>query len=352
MSPPVSIRVVVADDSALMRSVLSVYLRQAAIEVVGVAADGDEALARCQELAPDVLSLDLAMPGRDGVSVLRELRARGIEIPVVVVSAFSAAAGAHAVEALAEGAFDLVAKPTSREEIDAFARALVERILLAGTEGRRLLASSGTRDRSDQLARVDARLARSSSTGHHRVVLIACSTGGPRALAELLPQLPARLGEGTLVVQHMPQGFTASLADRLDRASALTVSEAAVDERLDPAHVLLAPGGKHMRLRQGGLIDLTDEPAIGGLRPRADVTIQDAVAVWGERVLLVVLTGMGRDGLDGAAAVRRSGGRTIVEAPSSCVVDGMPRAVMAAGLADAEVELGSLAQAILSEAGS
>jgi two-component system chemotaxis response regulator CheB len=352
MPEPASTRVVIADDSALMRNVLSVALSQSGIEVVGLAADGDEALARCEELSPDVLSLDLAMPGRDGVGVLRELRARRLDIPVVVVSAFSAAAGVRAVDALAEGAFDLVAKPTSREEIDGFARGLVERMLLAASEGRRRATANGSLDRLKQLKGTDARLARSSSTGGHRVVLIACSTGGPRALARLLPALPARLGQGTLIVQHMPEGFTASLADRLDRVSQLSVSEAAADERPDPTRALMAPGGKHMHVGPGGLLSLTGEPAIGGLRPRADITIQDAAAVWGERVLLVVLTGMGRDALDGAAAVRRQGGRIIVEAPSSCVVHGMPRAVMEAGLADEEVDLSSLAEAILAEAGS
>lgn len=351
MSEHARTRVVIADDSALMRNVLSVALRQAGIDVIALAADGDEALARCEELSPDVLSLDLAMPGRDGVGVLRELRARQLDIPVVVVSAFSAAAGATAVDALAEGAFDLVAKPTSREEIDGFARGLVERILLAASEGRRRATGVGSAERAAQLAATAARLARSSSTAAHRMVLIACSTGGPRALAELLPKLPAPLGQGTLIVQHMPEGFTASLAQRLDRASQLTVTEAVGDERPEPDHALLAPGGKHMRVTPNGLITLTEEPAIGGLRPRADITIKDAAAVWGEQVLLVVLTGMGKDALDGAAAVRRNGGRIIVEAASSCVVHGMPRAVLEAGLADEEVDLGSLADAILAEAG-
>jgi two-component system chemotaxis response regulator CheB len=351
MSEHASTRVVIADDSALMRNVLSVALRQAGIDVVALAADGDEALALCEEYSPDVLSLDLAMPGRDGVGVLRELRARTLDIPVVVVSAFSAAAGATAVDALAEGAFDLVAKPTSREELDGFARGLVERILLAASEGRRRATADGSADRAARLAATAARLGRSSSTAGHRMVLIACSTGGPRALAELLPKLPAQVGQGTLIVQHMPEGFTASLAERLDRVSRLTVTEAVEDERPEPSHVLLAPGGKHMRVSGNGLINLTDEPAIGGLRPRADITIKDAAAVWGEQVLLVVLTGMGRDALDGAAAVRQSGGRIIVEAASSCVVHGMPRAVLEAGLADEEVDLASLADAILAEAG-
>jgi two-component system chemotaxis response regulator CheB len=351
MPPAPATRVVIADDSALMRSVLASELRRAGIDVVGVAADGDEALARCEELAPDVLSLDLAMPGRDGVGVLRELRSRQLEIPVVVVSAFSAAAGARAVDALAEGAFDLVAKPASREEVDGFTRDLVERILLAHNEGRRRRTAQRPLRPAERLAQTDARLARPSSTGGHRVVLIACSTGGPRALAELLPRLPSPLGEGTLIVQHMPPGFTASLADRLDRSSRLHVTEAATNDRVDAGHVLLAPGGKHMHVTNTGLINLTDEPAIGGLRPRADITIRDAAAFWGERLLLVVLTGMGKDGLDGAGEVHRTGGRILVEAASSCVVHGMPRAIAAAGLADGELDLSELPEAILAEAG-
>jgi len=341
--------VVVADDSALMRTVLTASLRQAGIEVVAVAADGDEALVRCEELAPDVLSLDLAMPGRDGVSVLREMRARGVGIPVVVVSAFSAAAGATAVDALAEGAFDLVAKPTSREEIDGFASALVDRIRLAASERRRR-AAIVPRGRLGRRSRSGRRLSGATAADAGRIVVIACSTGGPRALGELLPSLPERLGGGTLIVQHMPEGFTASLAERLDHVSQLAVSEAVERDRPDPRRVLLAPGGRHMRVTADGAIALTEEPAIGGLRPRADLTIKDAVAVWGDRVLLVVLTGMGRDALEGAAAVHDSGGHVLVEAASSCVVHGMPRAIVEAGLADEELDLGSLAGAILAEA--
>ncbi len=336
-------RVVIADDSALMRTVLASALGGAGVDVVGCANDGDEALECCERLAPDVLSLDLAMPGRDGVAVLRELRRRDLQVSVVVVSAFSSASGVGAVDALAEGAFDLVPKPMSRGELDHFVAELTERVFLAASQRR----SSGPAP-----ARAGASYrAQGSSTGGHRVVLIASSTGGPRALAEILPKLPASVGDGTLVIQHMPQGFTAPLAARLDRASTLNVAEASGDERVEASQVLLAPGGRHMRVRAPGTISLSDEPAIGGLRPRADLTIRDAAAVWGERLLLVVLTGMGNDGLDGAAAVRKAGGRVLVEAASSCVVHGMPRAVADAGLADAELDLSELPQAILAEAG-
>ncbi|MGD0197044.1 MAG: chemotaxis-specific protein-glutamate methyltransferase CheB [Solirubrobacteraceae bacterium] len=344
-------RVVIADDSALMRSVLSSALRESGIEVVGQAADGDEALALCESLAPDVLSLDLAMPGRDGVSVLQELRSRSLPIPVVVVSAFSAAAGARAVDALAEGAFELVAKPTSRGELDDFTHQLVDRVELA-----RLARPGIAPAKNGSHARTGARHVPAPSlpagktpSGAQRIVVIACSTGGPRALAELLPKLPSPLGDGALIVQHMPVGFTASLAGRLDSSSPLTVNEARGNERIDGRHALLAPGGHHMRVGAGGVISLSDEPPVGGLRPRADITIRDAAAVWGERTVLVVMTGMGRDGLEGAQAVREAGGRVIVEARSSCVVHGMPRVVAQAGLADGEYDLSMLPEAILAE---
>jgi two-component system chemotaxis response regulator CheB len=344
MSQAAATRVVVADDSALMRSVLTTALSEAGIEVVGLACDGDEALELCERFAPDVLSLDLAMPGRDGVGVLRELRARGLTIPVVVVSAFSAAAGARAVDALAEGAFELVPKPTAREGLEAFARDLAEVVLLAAGVG----ASSGSSAQTDGPVYVPER----SASAERRVVLIACSTGGPRALGELLPKLPARLGDGVLVVQHMPRGFTAPLAERLDSTSTLSVREAAAEDIVEPSRVLIAPGGYHMHVASPGRIVLSDEPAVGGLRPRADITIRDAADVWGERLLLVVLTGMGSDGLQGAAEVRKAGGRILVEAASSCVVHGMPRAIAQAGLADAELDLGALPDAILAEVGA
>jgi two-component system, chemotaxis family, protein-glutamate methylesterase/glutaminase len=184
---------------------------------------------------------------------------------------------------------------------------------------------------------------------NRRVVVIAASTGGPRALAELVPALPAPLGAGTLIVQHMPSGFTGALAERLDRDARLRVREAAGGEALDPRVALLAPGGAHLRLTDGGTAALSHAPEIGGLRPRADLTIADAAKLYGERLVLVVMTGMGKDGLEGARAVRAAGGRIIAEAESSCTVYGMPRAIVEAQLADVVVPLGQLADAIAAE---
>ena len=165
-----------------------------------------------------------------------------------------------------------------------------------------------------------------------------------------MPKLPSPLGVGTLIVQHMPAGFTGSLATRLNASSALNVREATGGEQLDPGVALLAPGGRHLRLTRDGRTTLTDEPAVGGLRPRADLLIEDAARAYGDRMLLVVLTGMGNDGLRGAREVHRRGGRILVESEESCTVFGMPRAIVDGGLADDVLDLGRLAQAIANEA--
>ncbi|HZV72959.1 MAG TPA: CheB methylesterase domain-containing protein [Conexibacter sp.] len=183
-----------------------------------------------------------------------------------------------------------------------------------------------------------------------RVVVIAASTGGPRALGALVPALPAPLGAGTVIVQHLPRGFTAPLAQRLDQVARLRVREAGDGDVLDPCVALLAPGGSHLRLTAAGTASLSQAPEVGGLRPRADLTIADAARAYGERTVLVVLTGMGNDGLEGAEEVHRRGGRVLVEAESTCTVYGMPRAVEEAHLADVVLPLGELPEAIAAEA--
>ena len=342
-------RIVVADDSPFMRTVLAGALSAAGFEVVGNARDGDEALAQCRATRPDAMTLDLAMPGLDGLGVLRALKESGAPaVPVIVVSAFSPAHGARAVDALAEGAFDLVPKPAVGEPFHTFTENLAGRLREAVAAGAAALrnghAANGHAVTAPRIA--------VPGGGAPRAVVIAASTGGPRALAHLLPALPARLGEGTLIVQHMPAGFTGSLAARLDRMSRLHVREAALGDQLEPGTALVAPGGSHLRLDRTRHARLTDEPAVGGLRPRADLTIADVVAVWGERTLLVVLTGMGRDGAQGARAVRAAGGRILCEAAETCTVYGMPRAVVEDGLADVVLPLGELAEAIAAEAGA
>jgi two-component system chemotaxis response regulator CheB len=332
-----------------MRRLLRQALESAGLEVVGEAADGDEALALCHEHRPEVLSLDLAMPGRDGIGVLQALRSTDLPTVVLVVSAFSPAHGARAVDALAEGAFDLAVKPQIGSSPSAFLTEIGTKARSAAAAARRPRPAVPAVAASP--ARVRAAAARpTASRARSPLVVIACSTGGPRALGELLPLLPSPLGAGTLVVQHMPPGFTSALAVRLDKSSALNVREAADGDLVGRDDVLIAPGGSHMHLQPGGRITLSaDEDAIGGLRPRADLTIVDAARHYGSRLLLVVLTGMGKDGLEGARAVKQAGGRVLVEAESTCTVYGMPRAVSEANLADGELALHDLPQAIASE---
>jgi two-component system, chemotaxis family, protein-glutamate methylesterase/glutaminase len=372
-------RVVVADDSALMRRIVTNVLIKGGIDVVGAAKDGDEALALCEREKPDAMTLDLAMPGLGGIDVLRALKRRGgPAIPVVVVSAFSPAHGAYAVDALAEGAFELVPKPSGPADLGAFEQNLLTKIIVA-TKTRRLgrhLRSARIANRNPStngnrhgngngVGPTGLAPAPSAAGGHaagprtvggtrvrsgvSRALLIATSTGGPRALAEVIPGLPSPLGLGTMIVQHMPEGFTASLAARLDRSSPLAVREAQGGEFLVPGVALIAPGGRHLRLEPTGQMTLSDEAPLGGLRPRADLLIEDAAAKWGDRLTLVVLTGMGNDGLRGAKEVRRHGGRILVEAEQTCTVYGMPRAIVEAGLADEVLPLDEMAAAIAAE---
>jgi two-component system, chemotaxis family, protein-glutamate methylesterase/glutaminase len=293
------------------------------------------------------------MPGLDGLGVLRALRAGKAEsVPVVVVSAFSPAHGARAVDALAEGAMDLVAKPAMGESMADFTAELSKKVNDAATAGKMRTRRPRVAPRP-MAPRPPVRAAAAPArSGTKKFVVIASSTGGPAALARLVPALPAPLGTGSLIVQHMPPGFTASLATRLDKASPLNVSEAVAGDTLSPDRMLMAPGGQHLRLDANRRAVLSEEDPIGGLRPRADLTIADAAKHFGRRLLLVVLTGMGNDGVEGAKAVRAHGGRVLIQEESTCTVYGMPRAVYEAGLADAVHALDDLPAAIVREAGS
>jgi two-component system chemotaxis response regulator CheB len=355
-APPT--RVVVADDSGLMRRVLTHALTDAGFDVVGQAKDGDEALELCRRLRPDTMTLDLHMPGMDGIGVLRELKRPGApSIPVIVVSAFSPAHGARAVDALSEGAFDLVAKPGAGDALSAFVAELSDKVRAAAGSLRRRIGRPVPAPAAKPAPPAPGRMgpispARAAAIGSKPLVFIASSTGGPAALARLVPQLPAPLGAGAVIVQHMPAGFTTSLAARLDKASKLTVVEASAGDTLAPDKVLLGPGGLHLRLDGERRAFLSDEAPIGGLRPRADLAIEDAAKLFGRRLLLVVLTGMGNDGVAGARVVRAHGGRVLIQEESTCTVYGMPRAVAEAGLADAVHGLDELPAAIAREVGA
>ncbi|MEW6581950.1 MAG: chemotaxis response regulator protein-glutamate methylesterase [Actinomycetota bacterium] len=340
MAKPV--RVLICDDSALMRRILSDLLTDAGLEVVGHARDGAELASRVAELTPDVVTLDVEMPRMDGIAAVADLMARN-PTPVVMVSSLTAQGAAATVRALEAGAVDAIQKPAARTTMSAWMAVRDELVT-------KLRAAAGARVRALRrvprpATPVDGLAARArAATGH--LVVIASSTGGPRALAQVVPHLPSPLGAGVLIVQHMPPGFTASLAERLDQASALTVREARDVDEIRPDTALIAPAGFHLEVTGPGRVRRSSDPPIGALRPRADVTFASAAKHYGGRILCVVLTGMGNDGEAGIREVKRLGGTVLAEDESTCVVYGMPRAVVEAGLSDATFPLDAMPLAI------
>jgi two-component system chemotaxis response regulator CheB len=340
------IRVLVVDDSAFARQVVRRVLERGGdVEVVDIARDGAEALEKIALLAPDVVTLDLVMPHVDGLAVLEVLPAEGGPRVVVVSSAASSELGAAA---LAAGAIELVEKPTTQatDRLYEMAQVLLERVRFAATA--RSLPRAAPR-------RAPAPPLQVPVTPAVDVVLLGASTGGPQALAQLLPRLPAALPVPVVVVVHMPPGYTEGLARRLDGACELTVLEGHEGLVLARGMVVLAPSGAHTRLErssEGLRVRLDYLRSSGELhQPSVDALLASGAAVLGERVLGVVMTGMGEDGLRGARALAGVGAKVLAQAEASCVVYGMPRAVVEAGLADQVVELERLADAIVSYVG-
>lgn len=341
-------RVVVADDSAFMRRLISDVLARDGMDVVAEAANGREAIDACRQHQPEVLSLDLAMPEVDGIEVLRKLRPMR-DLKIVVVSSFSEQGGVRAVDALAEGAFELVPKRAEGGRLQDFLEDLLSKIQAATIErpkrnGRVLEVPAKAPSAPRKALRTDR-----SRTRHQRLVLIASSTGGPRALTTVASGLPGQLGQGLVIVQHMPAGFTRSLATRLDSECDLQIAEARPGEKITSNRGWVAPGGNHLRIVRKR-IELSSDPPVGGLRPCADITIADAVHSYGGDIVLAVLTGMGRDACKGAQQVKNAGGIVIAEHGDTTTVNGMPRAVTEAGLADAVLPIDEVAAAIVEAA--
>jgi two-component system chemotaxis response regulator CheB len=340
------IRVLVVDDSAYVRKVVKEMLsRSPFIEVLGAARDGEEALEMVEELRPDVVTLDLIMPRMDGVSFLKE-QMRRAPVPVVVVS-IASESGDLALEALDAGAIDFVQKPTAlaTERILEISDELIEKVKAAARVPLVRLATAPP---------ASIPPVRSSRSADHRrvdIVVLGISTGGPQGLKYLIPQLPQEFPVPVVMVLHMPVGYTELFSQRLNEISALDVMEARQGEPLRPGLALLAPAGRHLLFRRepGGKVvtHLDVRPLDTAHRPSVDVLFRSASETFRERVLGVVMTGMGSDGLQGAAWIKSQGGLIFTEAEESCVVYGMPRSVVEAGLSDRVVPLERMAQAIL-----
>ena len=339
------IRVLVVDDSAFVRKVVREMLsRSPVIEVVGVARDGCEALEMVEQLKPDVVTCDLSMPNLDGVGfVLQQMSRR--PVPILIISIANQDTE-QALQALEAGAVDFVQKPTAlaNDDLLRIREELVEKVKAAA---RAVVGRIGP-PRPAELTRAAASLP--NGVARADIVVIGISTGGPQALRLLLPLFPANFPVPVAVVLHMPVGFTALYAERLNEACPMTVKEAAEGDELKPGLILLACAGRHLVLRrsQSGAVvaNLAIQPTHSLHRPSVDVLFKSAAEVYGDRVRGVVMTGMGDDGKEGAAWIKAQGGIILTEAEESCVIFGMPRSVAEAGLSDASVPLKDLAQAI------
>lgn len=323
--------VLVVDDSAFMRRVISDILSSTnEFRVVGTARDGNDALRKVHQLDPDLVTMDVEMPGLDGLSALGYIMSETPR-PVVMLSAYTTAGGEATMRALDYGAVDFVAKPsgTISLNLETVSDRLLDALRAAATANLSLIPVRVPRAVLADAPPSARRLGLKDATAPDVAVAIAASTGGPRALAELLPRLRSPLGAAVLVVQHMPARFTKTLAERLDGLEGLPVSEAEDGEVVRRDHVYLAPGEYHMRVvREGGetRIALDQEPSVWGVRPAADPLFRSVAEVYGARSVGVVLTGMGRDGADGLRSMVGAGGAGIAQDRETSVIYGMPQA--------------------------
>lgn len=344
-------RVLVVDDSAFMRRLISdVIADSGEFDVVGTARDGVHAVSQVRVLDPDIVTLDVDMPGQDGLAALREIMAEAPR-PVIMLSAGGSDGGVEAtLRALELGAVEFVRKPSGAIslELGEVREQLLEALRAAACTNRaQLLAANRTRLPAGSSSREPRELREETATS---VICVASSTGGPAALSRVIPALPLMPGTAVLVAQHMPPGFTDSLARRLDASTRWRVREAVHEAPILAGHVYVAPGGRHLRVGQRAhapRCELDDGPTVWGVRPAADHLFRSAAAVYGPACTGVVLTGMGCDGAQGLFAIRHAGGKGIVQDAASSVIPGMPMAALQHAGAEAVVALDQMADTIV-----
>lgn len=341
MSGP-TLTALVVDDSAIYRRIVESCLREIPnLEVVGSAVNGQRAGEKAGRLKPDLVFLDVEMPILDGLSAIPVIQRESPGSAIVMVSSITTRSADVTIQALAMGAFDFVTKPqrTSPGDEDAL-RGSLRGVVEAFRESHEPSAAAREAPQSSSHARKE---------GAVDVVAIGISTGGPRALADLVPAFPANLAAPVLIVQHMPPGFTATLAASLDKQSALNVREAEDGQPLRAGQVLIAPGGRHLKVsadRSEPFAELSDAHPVNGFRPSVDVLFGSVAKSFGAGALCCQMTGMGNDGLLGTRSVRKHGGYCVAQDAASCAVFGMPRAVIEAGQADEVVALELIAARI------
>jgi two-component system chemotaxis response regulator CheB len=348
------IRVLVADDSALMRQLLTTILSSdPEIEVVGAAADAIGAWEQIQRLRPDVLTLDVEMPRKDGLEFLERLM-RAHPMPVVTCSSLTERGGDTTLRALELGAVDFVNKPKIdvQRGVEMLGAELIAKVKAAARSRARPRTTNGSRSHSSA-SRIRVENLASGETVRKTtdlVLALGASTGGTEALREVLEALPAD-SPGVVIVQHMPAQFTRQFAERLDKRCSVRVHEAKDGDRILPGHVLIAPGGaQHMEVARSGahaMVRLLTGPPVRRHRPSVDVMFNSCATSLGANAVGAILTGMGGDGAQGLLAMRRAGARTIAQDEATSVVFGMPREAIACGAVDVVVPLEAIASTLL-----
>lgn len=355
------IRVLIVDDSPFMRKALERMLTTEDIQVIGSARDGEDALEKIPQLKPDIVTLDVEMPRMDGLACLKRIMAE-FPLPVLMVSSLTQEGATATLEALAAGALDFIPKETSlastsilqiqqdlQEKVRKLARS--PRFRKAAPRPAAPASSAGTipamaRPAAPAVPRPTTAGAGLAASPVAEVLAIGCSTGGPKALQDLLPGLPKSLPVPVLIVQHMPASFTKPFAERLNGLCQVAVKEAEHGEPARPGTVYIAPGGLHLNYRQRGAqpyLELNPEPAASLHRPSVDVMFLSLAQECTKQLLAVILTGMGNDGARGMEALKAKGAHTLAEAEESCVVYGMPRAAFERGCVDQVAPLPEMA---------
>ncbi len=348
------IRILVVDDSVLVRRMMSNMLSEdSALDVVGTAANGNIALAKIPQVNPDVIILDIEMPEMDGLETLAAIRKIYQHLPVIMFSALTERGAITTLDALALGATDYVTKPTNMSSKEAALEDIRQQLIpkikafCAGIVGKQRIAIRPPVAQIPQLPTIPR-----SDRSLVKIVAIGLSTGGPEALATLLPQFPANFPVPVVIVQHMPPVFTKRLAERLNQKCQIRVAEGTNGDILEAGKAWLAPGDFHMVVEREGthvLIHTHQDPPENSCRPAVDVLFRSVVKTYGAGTLGVVLTGMGQDGLNGCQCIREAEGQILIQDEATSVVWGMPGMVAHAGLADQILPLNQLASAIISK---
>lgn len=332
----------VVDDSVFMRRLISDILNEhEGIEVISTAQNGKIALENIEKFRPDVITLDVEMPEMDGIETLKVIKKK-YQIPVIMISSLTKEGAKETLMALENGAIDFVTKPSGSVSLD------IKKVSSEITS--KVLLASKSRPMSLQPILPLKEFTARKKPKSDKIIVIGTSTGGPNALKNVVPLLPRDIPCPILIVQHMPPLFTATLASRLDKISMISVREAKEGDMLEDGLAYLAPGDYHMVLGPGGKrITLNQEPEVWGVRPAVDFTMAAAAKFYKENVISVIMTGMGHDGSNGAKAIKKAGGKCIVEHESTCVVYGMPKTIVDQGNADKIVPLNEIANAIVKE---